>query len=228
MSAHKAVDLTGVTCTECRKRDGVAKVCFKPPKRYFWGCARYPACKGPRAWQAMDVPQAQRDECDAAFEASKANSGAEETSAKKKRSSAKAIPGSTSITKRVLQDTNIKSESSGVKRVSFLWDRCNFRLTFSRSALNENRGPDVWLADGIGCLCTWHAHWWQNADLWSRSARIGRAFPRKRGIFCEGEACQKVTTFSIAPPPGSSNPKARNSKASHVLGKSQNFSGHSL
>ncbi len=228
MSGHVALNLSGVSCTECRKSGGKAKVCFKPPKRYFWGCARFPACKGPRAWQEIDVPEKQRDECDAAFKVSQASNAAEQTGEKKTRFGAKAVAGSILITKRVLQDTNVKSERSGMKRVSFLSVRCDFRFTFCRSALNETGGLDGWLADGIECLCTWHVVRSQRADLWSQSAGVGCAFPRKRGIFCEGEVCEKVTTFSIAPTLGNSNPKVCNPKSSHVLGKNQNFSGHDL
>ncbi len=142
MATHKLVDLTGAACSECKKKCGVAKVCFKHPKRYFWGCSRYPGCRGPRAWQWLDVPQPQRDECDAAYEASLAAAAAKETDGKKKRARTKAVPGDVGISMRVPVDPKIKSERTSRKRVRFgLGQRQSF-LTFCRRKLNEDRGAN--------------------------------------------------------------------------------------
>jgi hypothetical protein len=110
MSGRVAANLSGAMCTECRRKGGQARVCFRPPSRYLWGCARFPACKDPRAWQVIEVPQEQRDECDAAFKASQARDGDEETDEGETRPSTKAVSGQHSVTKRVLTDSNAKSE----------------------------------------------------------------------------------------------------------------------
>jgi hypothetical protein len=131
MSGHLALNVTGVRCSECRKPGGVAKVCFKLPMRYFWGCARFPAWKGPRAWQEIDVPQTQRDECDVAFKASETKKTASGTSEGKKRARATAIPGDIGITKRVSEDMVVKRERKSATRVSSVQRQCCSCLTFS-------------------------------------------------------------------------------------------------
>jgi ssDNA-binding Zn-finger/Zn-ribbon topoisomerase 1 len=176
-SMRVTVDLTGAGCPECKKKGGVAKVCFRPTARYFWGCARYPACKGPRAWQYFDVPQQQRDECDDVFKASGAPPAGEKSVEGKKRVRAGAIPGDIGITMRVPKDGKVKGKRKAVKRVSVVFERHRSRLTFCRSESNEQRGSPVERAHAIGWACTWSKRPCRKADLSDQSARIGLEFP---------------------------------------------------
>ncbi len=61
-------DIHGQKCMECRK--GTAILGYDPRTRhYFFGCSSFKTrgCKGPRAWQPIQVPQHRRLECDEAF-----------------------------------------------------------------------------------------------------------------------------------------------------------------
>jgi ssDNA-binding Zn-finger/Zn-ribbon topoisomerase 1 len=58
MSKHVEVDLSDEACPLCEADGGRAVVALRPPKRYFWGCSRFPQCKGPSEWSWFLVPEA--------------------------------------------------------------------------------------------------------------------------------------------------------------------------
>jgi ssDNA-binding Zn-finger/Zn-ribbon topoisomerase 1 len=137
MSQCKEVDITGVVCAECGGKEGVAKVAFKPPKRYFWGCSRFPACKGPKAWNWFAVPQAQRDECDALFRASMEDGREEKEVGAKRERARNRVLSDLVITKRVFQVKRMKANVPKVSQRGCV--RCVFFFfpVVSRGVLNE-------------------------------------------------------------------------------------------
>lgn len=73
-----------VTCPSCPQcKVGSPKVSFKPPNRYFWGCTSYPKCRGPTEWNSVQVPRAQRRECDEMYLATHKGPGEREPNEKK-------------------------------------------------------------------------------------------------------------------------------------------------
>lgn len=62
MSSASARNIRDQICPECQT--GKAELRFRPPKTYFWGCSFFPDCYGPKAWQSIQVPEEQRQECD--------------------------------------------------------------------------------------------------------------------------------------------------------------------
>ncbi len=123
MLAHKEVDISGAVCPKCHKKGGVAKVAFRPPKRYFWGCSRFPLCKGPSAWNWLEVPEAQRDECDAAYKVSQESNTGQDKVIGRRGTAAQRVPSDLEITISASRVKKAKTEEAkvGSSCLPFFW-----------------------------------------------------------------------------------------------------------
>ena len=78
----------------------------------------------------------------------------------------------------------------------------------------------------VYALGTWFGH---KGPIYGASQPESDArFHENGGFFVRGGRCRKVTTQTVAPTTGTSNPEELNSGASRFAGKNQTLTGHDL